>query len=267
MKKQLLFIASLFTAFSLSAQVQFGNSNFEKWSTDIESGSEQPTSWMPATDCDVEPCLVYSKKTTDSHSGNAVKIITLKDSESGEVTSGVIGAMGYTFDDKPSKVTFWYKSSAMIAATIQLTDGDIGSSTPVGQGIGIFSASSEFKKAEFDIVYNSDNAPFFMALGVSLADEELSENDYLIIDDVELVFDVASISDKQMTDLVGSNIISSTLSLKSNVDELYVYNSTGTLVISAANTQGADFSNLPEGLYMVTLKKGNAVGSMKVIKK
>src|SRR6478752_894432 len=104
MKKQLLFIASLFTAFSLSAQVQFSNSNFENWSTDKESDSEQPTSWVPATDCDVTPCLVYSKKTTDSRSGNAVKITTLKDSESGEVASSAFGALGYAFDSKPSKV-------------------------------------------------------------------------------------------------------------------------------------------------------------------
>ncbi|GAL83890.1 hypothetical protein MYP_1118 [Sporocytophaga myxococcoides] len=267
MKKQLLFIASLFAAFNLSAQTQLPNSNFEEWSTDEESESEQPTSWLPATDCDVTPCLVYSEKTTDSHSGSAVKIITLKDSESGEVSSSVLGAFVFPFADKPTKVTFWYKSSATAGATIQLNTGNIFAPVTVGQGIGIFSASTEFKKAEFDVTYSSEDAPLFVIFGVSLADDEISETDYIIIDDVQLVYDVTSISNKQMADLVGSNIVTNSLNLKSNVDELYVYNSSGILALSAANTQNADFSSLPEGLYMVTLKKGNSVGTMKVIKK
>src|SRR6478735_8617536 len=119
MKKQLLFIASLFATYHLSAQTQIPNGDFEAWSFDEQSQSEQPTSWYRSTLCDQTSCLVYGKKTTDSHSGYAAKIITLKESESGKISCIPLGYGAVSYYEKPTKLIFWYKSSASLSASLQ----------------------------------------------------------------------------------------------------------------------------------------------------
>ncbi|WP_028981345.1 T9SS type A sorting domain-containing protein [Sporocytophaga myxococcoides] len=273
MKKQLLFIASLFTAFSLSAQSQLPNSDFEIWETNAEFDIVEPKDWIAPSICatfqEFNSCVLFFEK-SQGHSGFAVKVITRKDSQTEEFNTLPL-LYGDVFSDKPEKVTFWYKSTKNVSANAFLSSGDFfedENADEVGAGGIEANTSGDFKKAEFPISYvqGKTHDHFYLAFTFG-EEEELTADDYFIIDDVQLSYGLAGLSDKQMTQIIGSNVITSSLNLKESVEELNVYNTSGVQVLNVTNTQAADFSSLPEGLYMVTLKKGNSMGTIKVIKK
>jgi hypothetical protein len=274
MKKQLLFIALLFTAFSLSAQTQLPNSDFEIWETSPEFDIVEPKDWFAPSVCasfgEISSCVLFFEKSQGT-TGFAVKVTTRKDSETEEYNSLPL-LYGDAFSDKPEKIVFWYKSSKDVLANALLSSGDFfedeENSEEVAAGGTKVSYSETFKKAEFPIFYieGKTHDHFYLVFSFD-EDEALTAEDYFIIDDVQLSYGLASLSNQQMAQIIGSNVVTSSLNLKESVEELNIYNTSGVQVLSAANTQSADFSSLPEGLYMVTLKKGNSVGTMKVIKR
>ncbi|WP_028981346.1 T9SS type A sorting domain-containing protein [Sporocytophaga myxococcoides] len=270
MKKQLLFIASLFTAFSLSAQ-QLENPGFESWETD-EDGIEVPTgNWFTFSFClefgDLKECAVYLSK-TEGVTGYGAKI---QAEDHGDGPSAMPLFYDNALSSKPTKMTFYYKSTKPLTAGIIVTKGEplnVDELTDAtGYGQSILAPVSSFTKVEIPLTYNNDDATDSVGVVFTLGEQELTTDDYFVIDDVSLSYGVAGLSEKQMAQIIGSNIVTSSLNLKETVEELNVYNTSGTQVFNASNTQTADFSTLPEGLYMVTLKKGNSMGTMKVIKK
>lgn len=271
MKKPLLFIASLFAAFSISAQ-QLENPGFESWETD-EDDIEFPTGpWFTFSVCanigPVKECAIYLYK-TEGKTGNGSKI---QAEDHGEGAQAPPLLYSGPLASKPTKMTFWYKSTKPIIAGVILTKGeplnvDEPETEAPGYGELDLQPASTFTKIEVPITYKNDDVTDSIGIGFNFGEQELSTEDYFIVDDVTLSYEVAGLSDKQMAQIIGSNIVTSSLNLKESVEELHVYNTSGIQVLSAANTQTADFSSLTEGLYMVTLKKGNAIGTMKVIKK
>jgi len=265
MKKQLLFIASLFTAFSLSAQ-QIENPGFESWETD-ENEVEIPSGhWMSISECPIPTfCVIFPNK-AEGHTGFGAKI-----QAQGLPAGAAPLAYSGPFTSKPTKLIFWYQSTKPLTAGAILSKGDPFTEdaveTAIGFGESDLLAASTFTKIEIPIIYKNDDATDSIGIGFTFGEQELSTEDYFIIDDVELSYEVTGLSEKQMAQIVGSNVVTSSLNLKESVEALNVYNTSGVQVLSAANTQAADFSSLPEGLYMVTLKKGNSMGTMKVIKK
>lgn len=267
MKKQLLFIASLFTAFNLFAQ-QIENPGFESWETD-ENEVEVPSgNWFSASQC-IAPtlCVAFPIK-AEGHTGLGAKIQV--QSFGGNIIELPLFYSG-PLASKPTKLIFWYQSTKPITAGIIISKGDPSNLDDpeleaTGFGESDLEAASAFTKIEIPVTYQNDDATDSVGIGFTFGEQELSAEDYFVIDDIELSYDVTGLSDKQMAQIIGSNIITSSLNLKESVEELSVYNTSGVQVLTSANTQTVDFSSLPEGLYMVTLKKGNSIGTMKVIK-
>ncbi|WP_028980724.1 T9SS type A sorting domain-containing protein [Sporocytophaga myxococcoides] len=264
MKKQLLFISSLFLSLTLSAQKQLPNPSFEEWQN-TGAEVEEPLSWLAPSDCE-EGCEYYYEKVQDGHTGLAIK---LKAVESDPDDVQPLMLIEEDFLAKPLKVTFWYKSSTEIRCAIAMSAGPIFSEEEIAVGEGLITAppSGTFVKAEVPILYSEDKAPEHLLLVFALARGGLTSTDFVIIDDVELSYGLTSISNPLMTEVVGSNMISDRLELKSVVDEVQIFNSSGMLVLKATKSTVIDTSVLSEGLYMVSLKKGESFGTIKVLKK
>lgn len=264
MKKQLLFISSLFLSLNLSAQKQLPNPSFEDWeSTGAEV--EEPMSWLAPSDCE-EGCEYYYEKVQDGHTGLAIK---LKAVESDPDDVQPLMLIEENFLAKPLKVSFWYKSSCAVRCAVAMSAGPIFSEEEVAVGEGLITAppSGTFVKAEVPILYSEDKAPEHLLLVFALARGGLTSTDYVIIDDVNLIYGLTSINNPLMTDVAGSNVVSDKLELKSEVDELQIFNSSGMLVSTATNSKVVDTSDLSEGLYLVSLMKGDSFGTMKILKK
>jgi len=253
MKKQLLLIALLFAALNLSAQ-QVENADFENWEPDENSGGEKPINWIAGTSCDnpEEVCFGFIMK-DEKDNGYGAHIWGR-----GELTYNAL------FSAKPTQLSFWYKGNEgkvnikilSIETAEAVSENDI-----VGQGSFTLSDAESYTKIEVPIVYKNQSE------SKSIQIEFIGQtNSDFSIDDIELIYSVDALTDKEITEIAGSNVVTSSLVLKKSVDELSVYNTSGMLVLTDINTQRADFSNLSEGLYMVTLKKGNAMGTLKVIK-
>ncbi|MCR6637874.1 MAG: hypothetical protein NVV82_02455 [Sporocytophaga sp.] len=254
MKKQLLFIASLFTAFSLSAQ-QIENPGFESWETD-ENEIEIPSGhWFSISEC-LSPtfCIIFPNK-AEGHTGFGAKI-----QAQGIPASAAPLAYSGPFTSKPTKLTFWYQSTKPVTAFAILSKGEPFTEDAAEEAIGFggseLEPASAFTKIEIPITYKNEDATDSIGIGFTFGEQELSTEDYFIIDDVELSYEVTGLSNQQMAQIIGSNVVTSSLNLKESVEELNVYNTSGLQVLNAANIQIVDFSRLPEGLYMVTLKKG-----------
>jgi hypothetical protein len=268
MKKQLLFIASLFMAFSLSAQ-QIENPGFESWETD-EDGIEFPSgNWFSASQCLTPALCVEFPIKAEGHTGFGAKIQV--QSFGGTLVEMPLFYSG-ALSSKPTKLIFWYQSTKPITAGIMITNGVLSDLEDpeleaTGFGAADLEAASAFTKIEVPIIYKNEDATDSIGIGFTFGEQELSASDYFVIDEIELSYEVTGLSNQQMAQIIGSNVVTSSLNLKESVEELNIYNTSGVQVLSAANTQSANFSSLPEGLYMVTLKKGNSVGTMKVLKK
>ncbi len=266
MKKQLLFIASLFTAFNLSAQ-QLDNPGFESWGVNENQNAFLTGHWDSPSICQSPKSCYYFLGTVPGRSGFAARIYAYNNGF--KVISSPLLYSG-PLASKPSKLTFWYKSTKPLTAGIIITKGEplnveeLTDATGYGQSIVV--PAQSFTKVEIPLIYQREEATDSVGVVFTFGEQELSSSDYFIIDDVELSYEVTGLSDKQMIQMIGSNIVTSSLNLKESVEELIVYNTSGVQVLNAVNTQAADFSSLPEGLYMVTLKKGNSMGTMKVIK-
>ncbi|GAL83891.1 hypothetical protein CHU_0740 [Sporocytophaga myxococcoides] len=266
MKKQLLFIASIFTAFNLSAQ-QLDNASFESWEVNENQNAFLTGHWDSPSICQSPKSCYYFLGATSGRSGRAAKIYAYNNGF--EVVSSPLQYYG-PLASKPSKLTFWYKSTKPLTAGIIITKGeplDVNELTDAtGYGQSIVLPAESFTKVEIPLIYQKEEATDSVGVIFTFGKQELSSSDYFIIDDVELSYEVTGLSDKQMIQMIGSNIVTSSLNLKESVEALNVYNTSGIQVFSSVNTQNADFSSLPEGLYMVILKKGNSMGTMKVLK-
>jgi len=266
MKEPLLLITSLFLSLSLSAQKQLPNPGFEDWEKSWEDpDTEEPVSWLAPSDCE-GPCEYYYEKVQNGHTGLAIKIKAVK-SDPNDVQPLML--IEENFLEKPLKVSFWYKSSCSIRCAVGVSAGPIFSEDEVAVGEGLITAapSGTYVKAEVPIVYTEEEAPEHLLLVFALAPGGLTSTDFVIIDDVELSYGLTSISNPLMSEVIGSNVVSDKLELKSQVDELQMFNSSGMLVLTATNTRVIDTSVLPEGLYLVSLKKGESFGTMKILKK
>lgn len=256
MRKQFLLIVLLFASLNLCAQ-QIENSSFEIWVFDDNSGRKKPGgNWMASLSC--------------FDSEEACSGLLLKDDE-GKIGFGAHimgrGVLKYNspFSAKPSKLSFWYKGNGgriyvniiSIDAYEPISDSDI-----IGRGDSTLADAESFTNIEIPISY--ENTGEVKSILIEFSGQD---NSNFSFDEIELAYDVNGIADQKITEILGSNIVFSSLMLKNKVDELSVYNTSGVLVLSASVTQTVDLSKLSEGLYIITLKKGNTIGTLKVIKK
>lgn len=277
MKTILLSIAAFAAILNVSAQ-QLSNPGFEDWSYDDEWEVSEPDHWAPPSACmalnEVKTCKLFYSQSTDAHSGDAaIKVFAKDDEQTAEIDTETLPLiyMGENLSARPAKVVFWYKSNKAISAIALVQnnreeEGELEEN--IGTGMGTFTAASTYKKAEVTMFYESTEAPAHFILMFTFEGEDYADNDYFIIDDVELVYtDVTGTQKQKVTEIIGSNIIESHLELKNQVEEITVFNTTGMEVLSVNDANTVDFSNLSEGLYMVSLKTGNALQTLKVFKK
>ncbi|WP_028981344.1 T9SS type A sorting domain-containing protein [Sporocytophaga myxococcoides] len=255
MRKQLLLIALLLASLNLSAQ-QIENSNFENWVFDDNTGRKKPGgNWMASLSCfdPDEVCSGLLLRDDDGKTGFGAHILGR-------------GVLKYNaaFDAKPSKLSFWYKGNGgrvyvkiiSMGAYEPINDSDI-----IGSGVSTLADAESFTNIEIPISY--ENTGQVKSILIEFSGQDNSDFSF---DEIELIYEVNGIADLRITKILGSNIVTSSLILKDKVDELCIYNTSGRVVLSATETQAADISNLPEGLYILTLRKDSAIGTIKVIK-
>lgn len=204
---------------------------------------------------------------SDGHTGNGARIFARQFSEAASASAPPLYFVS-SFSHKPVKLSFWYKSTKNLIGVIALSKGDPLADDPTFAGIGQITAgpSIEFTRVEVPIKYNDQITYDSIAISFRFANQLLTSDDYFIMDDLELGYDLASITSKRMREIVNSNIVTSSLNLNETVDEITILNTSGTEILNQHNTQSVDFSKLPEGFHIIMIKTENAVGKMKVIK-
>ncbi|MBO9699858.1 MAG: T9SS type A sorting domain-containing protein [Sporocytophaga sp.] len=255
MRTQLLLFALFFTSLNLSAQ-QIENSNFEIWVFDDNSGRKKPSgNWMASTSCfnPEEVCSGFILKDDQGKTGAGARIIGR-------------GLLKYNapFSAKPSKISFWYKGNGgkIDVNVLSLeTYEAVNPSDIIGHGSSFLVDAGSFTNIELPLTY--DNLEEAKSIQIEFAGQNNSDFSF---DELELIYEVNAITDIKIAEILGSNIVTSSLILKNNVDELSVYNTFGKRLLSATQVRAIDITNLPEGLYIVVLRKDNFIGTIKVIK-
>lgn len=267
MKTIFLSLSLLLSTLNLFAQ-QIRNPDFENWQDAPNfPGIQVPSEgWSSIFSCKETPCIGNLIK-AEGRTGLGAKIFA-RQSLAGASASAPPLFYVSGFSNKPTKLTFWYKSTKKLIGVVILTKGDPLADNPQIAGIGqdTVDLATEFTKIEIPIIYSNWKTYDSIGLGFRFDNQLLTSDDYFIIDDVQVGYDLTSISDKNIGDLLGSNQIITTLNLNESVEEVHVFDISGNKMVTQLNTQSLDFSAFPEGMYFVSIRTKDAAGTVKVIK-
>jgi hypothetical protein len=276
MKKLLSIFFLVVSTFSYG-QTTISNPDFEDWYLYKSSYSfYAPTGWSDGSACasagGPEVCEFYIKRITDAQSGQyAIAHFNVENGSNVDyLTFSNTGANFSVpaFTGRPTSFSFYYKYSTddnqPMSIGVTLMTGTLDNPGFIGQGEYDFSTQvGAYTKVTQKITYFSSSSPTGIFINFDYSSTPATAFDTLKVDNLTLNYPTG-VNDPSSLDEFNVTIINKQLISSLPMDNISLYDLTGSVITSVANTSSElDLSSMKSGMYLLK----SEVNGIPVVKK